>query len=152
MTEVKFRGKRLTDGEWIYGSLIITKFKDNPANRYYIVNFLGNYTFDHEVVPATIGQWLGSRDKEGRDIYEGDVVRGELETWDDHMEETRTVKFESKVLYRHNAFSIYRAYFGSSMGLAWQPFTPEQCISSEIIGNIHDNPDLKSNAGSTPDR
>lgn len=51
MREIKFRGKRLDNGEWLYGSLLVSHFKDDKKGRYFITQFSGNYTFEHEVDP-----------------------------------------------------------------------------------------------------
>ena len=75
MREIKFRGKRLDNGEWIYGSLLVSHFKDDKKERYFITQFSGNYTFEHEVDPNTVGQFTGLRDKNGRDIWEGDIFK-----------------------------------------------------------------------------
>lgn len=74
MREIKFRGKRLDNGEWLYGSLLVSHFKDDKKERYFITQFSGNYTFEHEVDPATVGQFTGLKDNNGRDIWEGDII------------------------------------------------------------------------------
>lgn len=75
MREIKFRGKRLDNGEWIYGSLLVSHFKDDKKERYFITQFSGNYTFEHEVDPATVGQFTGLKDKSGREIWEGGYIQ-----------------------------------------------------------------------------
>lgn len=73
--EIKFRGKRLDNGEWIYGYLRISPEYLNYSQdkTYYITDFL--YGREHEVDHYTIGQFIGLYDRNSKEIYEDDILR-----------------------------------------------------------------------------
>lgn len=140
MREIKFRGKRLDNGEWLYGSLLVSYFKDDKKERYFITQFSGNYTFEHEVNPVTVGQYTGLKDKNGRDIWEGDIFK------EDGSGIVRSVfrvpgglAFEDNPVsfgYDHRAPIYPYSSIAEMQNVSWL----SQCC--EVIGNIHDNRNL----------
>ena len=117
MREILFRGKRLDNGEWVEGYYL----RIGPAanERAYIIPYYASTLYTYEVDPATAGQFTGLLDKNGKRIFEGDIVRGP-HIGDDLM--TEPVEF--------------------SAVCGWLPFDYLREDLCEVIGNIHDNPEL----------
>lgn len=141
--EIKFRGKRTKNGEWVYGDLLqknsgrkvimtnLHTWGDNPDD----VEPYGEYI---TVDPNTIGQFTGLKDKNGKEIYEGDIMF--LSDRGSHKEEVivehglygwmfynpKTATFYSDGSHTYYAVENYRFMFGTGV----------------CIGNIHDNPEL----------
>ena len=134
MREILFRGKTPSDdeytdcGEWVEG--FYTRFNGTEHRIYsgYAETDCGDYYPDwFNVIPGTVGQYTGLTDKNGKKIFEGDVVKyGET--------------FHKVVFEQRNG----TAYFGLVYSpLETLPFGHYQDLKQiEVIGNVHDNPEL----------
>ena len=133
MREILFRGKT-PDGRWVYGDLTKDpieisgeKYTEYSIRGYDEFTTDGAYFFEI-VIQKTIGQYTGMKDKNGKMIFEGDIITGWI-----HDE-----KREFIVRYESGKFNC--GFLGvSNTGLGsiniWYK-------GIEIIGNIHDNPGL----------
>lgn len=125
MREIKFRAKRIDTGEWLYGDLIHSKDKTRSG----ILDTEAELYDECEVNPETVGQYTGLKDIEGKEIWEGDIVRY------DGSDKT----IIGKVVWCTCFFEIDAKNGAESYSLT--PFC-------RVIGNIHDNPALLEGEGS----
>jgi uncharacterized phage protein (TIGR01671 family) len=134
MRHIIFRGKRLDNGEWVYGDLI------ENQGRYFIYHAMSETTIEDnddgrivvaavKVDPDTVGQYTGMKDKNGKKIFEGDIMSLVTEFGDTIIREIRFID---------GAFCVIGEQEDDLHGLSW---AVEMCDG--IVGdNIHDNPDL----------
>ncbi|WP_290145875.1 YopX family protein [Paramuribaculum intestinale] len=127
---IKFRGKRLDNGEWVYGDLEYNRAKN--IARIHTYDEDGEYLIQHSVDPATVGQFTGLLDKNGKEIYEGDILM--LGSSDAGICE---VKWNESQL----AFCI-RFYYERNLGTRPLGAWARDGKDIAILGNIHDNPEL----------
>lgn len=134
MREIIFRGKRLNDGEWVEGNLFLPDNPDTPTQICIGTNVV---RICYDVDPSTIGQYTGLIDKNGKKIFEGDIIK---------YKNTDGIKFNGvaltvigKVVYNEKNASF--AISGKDeIGAKHYDYFPIKNI--EVIGNIHDNPEL----------
>lgn len=129
MREIEFRGKRKDNEEWVCGNLVIYE------DKYYICLQVNDHikrdnyeVYMIEVIPETVGQYTGLKDKNGVKIYEGDIDRvsgGCYEQGFYEIDEINVIKNFIKDTYELEMVV-------TQLGI----------YSIEIIGNIHDNPGL----------
>jgi uncharacterized phage protein (TIGR01671 family) len=127
MRTIKFRGKRVDNGEWVYGGYTY----DKPQNVHYIIDFEEGGL--DEVLPETVGQFYGSEDKNGKEIYEGDIVKY------DYI--TRCGD------YKHTAIGEVKFVDGSFSPLpiskeCEDSWYSEEFNNYEVLGDVFSNPEL----------
>lgn len=126
MREILFRGKRIDSGEWVDGG-----YKHEKIGKYYTAVFIVEHLTsgvweNHRVDPATVGQYTGLNDKNGKKIFEGDIVAQPVCKY--------TVEFDGGAFFlvpisAHNPYGCPLQLIGFG-------------IMFEVIGNIHDNSEL----------
>ena len=132
MREILFRGKRADNGEWIYGDL--RNYEKSGVKAIFSHELLQRI----KVAPETVGQYTGLKDKNGKKIFEGDIVRypdcvlyaeyngGCNEGVVDWCEETMCFYFTNRWSAEMEDFDVVE----------------RKMIDVEVIGDIHDNPEL----------
>ena len=138
MREILFRGKRTDNGEWVYGDLIKNLIYDGREKEIRI----GDIYFEHngdihgtavcKVIPETVGQFTGLCDKNGNKIFEGDIA----EFTDKYLHK----KGRAKIVFEASKWKYSGCYYGGNP-IVWLCIN-DSSIEFEVIGNIHDNPEL----------
>lgn len=138
--EIKFRGKRIDNGEWVYGNLI---YSSDACKEYetliipqkdadgFTTDYASNgenkesYGFDNWfcVIPETVGQYTGFEDKNGKEIYEGDVIKAESRLWQVDFKDGCFVGVDFK-------------------NVAWDELVNIGYGETEVIGNVFEDSEL----------
>ena len=130
MREILFRGKTY-DGKWkqeqtwVYGDLL------QDGYDYDVAIWNERYKSVDEVIPETVGQYTGLTDKNGKKIFEGDIVAGAL------LEIERPVN--SVVTFHNGSFGVLKHRKTKEHFFRFESMFN---VRYEVIGNIHDNPEL----------
>jgi uncharacterized phage protein (TIGR01671 family) len=147
--QIKFRAKRTDRGAWMYGYYAEITFR-NALNmiviKHIIIDCQKEGLYEEEVIGDTVGQFSGRHDKNGKDIYEGDICSLITENG---VKINVVCRFGSahKLLASGWLCDIVGFYFQRDDGLKSFPIVynykgVHDTEIMEVIGNIHDNPDL----------
>ena len=120
--QIEFRGKRIDNGEWVYG--YYARFGFTGREKNYIIPSYASNLYAIEVDSSTIGQFTGLVDKNGKRIYEGDIIKGK--------------EWERGISHRHIGIVEYINSSFRSVGInKYLGFHGSVDGSYEVIGNIH---------------
>ena len=123
MNEIIFRGKRIDNGEWVEGYFVNLWLMHYQKHQPIITD---NNAVSYDVDPSTVGQYTGLTDKNGKKIFEGDIMAFTAYGFD----------YVGTVEFAYGSFSVMCEHAS--------PFL-DQAVSKHgayIIGNMHDNPEL----------
>lgn len=141
--KIKFRGKRQDTGEWVYGYYAVLHISLTDIDRETnLIIHVGTRTehaiFNDErkgesgywkdVIPETVGQFTGLHDKNGKEIYEGDILLDGYIKYEVWYSEDRSGFIAEMIDPQNNLVD----YLGG--------YDTERIMT--VIGNIHDNPEL----------
>ena len=132
MREILFRGKRTTNGDWVYGDFVHGNERKSLRDSIFVYDSETQSFNDYEINPSTLGQYTGLTDKNGKRIFEGDIVKAQ----DEILGSPFCDGMNGKVVYDEAAYFIE---LKDPMNSQW---LYDECAVYEIIGNIHDNPEL----------
>lgn len=135
MREILFRGKRKDNGEWVYGKVVSfwdkTLIVPKSTNTCHKAEVIPGY----EVIPETVGQYIGRDDKNGEKIFEGDIVK------------TKFGRLCIVVWYSSSAHCGWdlQPINTANNVVKTKPPTAIDLYDSEnleVVGNVRDNPEL----------
>lgn len=131
MREIIFRGKRIDNGEWVYGDL--TRYSEEMS--YITVDLLEHEI--HQVRTETVGQYTGLQDRKESGIYEGDIVRGGNIAHEKYL--VVDIFGTTYSLYQTNPArqKLRKPYCRLDSRVICDDFSSIE-TNLEIIGNIHD--------------
>ena len=147
MREILFRGKSVNNGEWVYGSLVITTLEpvdDAPIKHYHIEDMtIGCFPNEFQsglsetIDPNTVGQFTGLYNAANQKIWEGDIVRFGNANFVVQREDETPGGYWASTAYIMKEIGVcdYMSFVDTI-----DDYYNEICV--EIIGNIHDNPEL----------
>lgn len=123
MREILFRGKRIADGKWVYGDYCHPDALDEDGYEEHIIIERPADGSEYYVIPETVGQFTGLKDRNGNKIFEGDIVR----------------RSDGSICYVGYVAGVYR-FFEKANRFNEAIYNYYSYV--EVIGNIHDNPEL----------
>ncbi|TDX83982.1 YopX family protein [Epilithonimonas xixisoli] len=126
--EIKFRGKTTIGEKWVFGHIIFW-----GSNYQIWETEQDGETHNYQVIPETVSQFTGLKDKNGKEIYEGDI-----------LDSSEKVPLIFEVYYEDGGFRYGTKDRSVDIGFSGDTWLKEILTRFHVIGNIHDNPELLS--------
>ena len=129
MREILFRGKRTINGDWVYGDFVHGNERKSLRDSIFVYDSKTQSFNDYKINPSTLGQYTGLTDKNGKRIFEGDIVKTDKFS---EPNKQYIIKYDLQfgAFIGQDRYNVYFVTFDGDSG------------EFEVIGNIHDNPDL----------
>ena len=129
MREILFRGKRTINGDWVYGDFVHGNERKSLRDSIFVYDSETQYFNDYEINPSTLGQYTGLTDKNGKRIFEGDIVKTDKFS---EPNKQYIIKYDLQfgAFIGQDRYNVYFVTFDGDSG------------EFEVIGNVTDNPDL----------
>ena len=158
MRDYLFRGKRVDNGEWVEGYYVYDESgqitENSTAYIYYLNTHPCGYSLiPFEVIPESVGQYTGMNDKNGRKVFEGDIVLTQPFYDRPYSDKRKSKQFIGVVEYKIRTFNGNKFYakqdyqaewglkfyedFGKYIHYSWS-----ELWNCEVIGNVFENKDL----------
>ena len=129
MKEILFRGKRTINGDWVYGDFVHGNERKSLRDSIFVYDSETQSFNDYEINPSTLGQYTGMKDKNGKLIFEGDIVKTDKFS---EPNKQYIIKYDLQfgAFIGQDRYNVYFVTFDGNSG------------EFEVFENIYDNPEL----------
>ncbi len=134
--EIKFRGKRVDNGEWVYGWY--REMVDSHQNIYPVMYEDNISIAPLKVIPETVGEFTDLKDKNGVEVWEGDIIKRRIGETETVAVVVRSIRYSAFMWFIKRYYPVTKDSHGDFLDST----TIASNIGFTVIGNIHENKDL----------